>query len=871
MPESDEMNTPPPLDAGPQRVAAPRANQGYREVTVAAVVFAIVVGVIMNASITYAGLKIGFTIVGSAIAAVLGFGVLRGFARLFVPGAGTVVETNIAQTAASAVNTSNSGVIFTVPVLFLIGFTLTWDGADFWLITLACIAGAILGCAFIIPLRKQMIDIDRLRFPSGTGVAVILKSPGAGVKKTLVLLAGILLSAAIYAPSGLPAISTPVAAEEIVGDEQRSLAQLVEAADSDGPDTFDALDRLVFAERLSADDAQHTRDMEQWIGERSAPDELLVRGEAALLVRERTAAMQEAKDALKQRPLPEGAREALAAAKADLVEAEDAITALDDDYADLSEDSVIAITRAASGEMEWDALRNTKFGWAGDPLFGYQDLQARLPAYYERDGELHPRVDRDENGRPDLVITDSTVDVGRWFQLPDEYQLVFAIAPFALGAGFITGRAGLMVLAGGILAYFVLNPVAYAFGWLPETTKAHEAPGVAFTSFNRPLGIGMLLGGALMGVIASLPSIAAALGSIARVGKSKRPGGRDELGLTPLVVAMIAAVGLLFLAADFVGTKALNAEGICPVTAEQVTAEADPVQYRGYGIAFSTQEAADTWSSGGTYEGVTWTSEAKNTYLESMNAKPGWLADLDPHLRALIIALIGAVWIWFAGVIIAQCTGMTDWSPISGMALLTVVLVLLLAGSGAVVGAVLIGAALCVAITLGADMMADLRTGHLVGAKPAKQQMTELALVGLGPIVCMLTILIIANVNLQQTGVAFGPGTPTSAPQAQALQAVITGVQGGDLPYVLYGLGAVLGALLGLGSFAGLGVLVGLSVYLPFMFIATYGIGCVANMLLTAMKGKRWTEEWGVPFAAGLIVGESILSLIINIYVLATG
>ena len=40
----------------------------YREVTVAAVVFAIVIGVIMNAAITYAGLKIGFTITGSAIA-----------------------------------------------------------------------------------------------------------------------------------------------------------------------------------------------------------------------------------------------------------------------------------------------------------------------------------------------------------------------------------------------------------------------------------------------------------------------------------------------------------------------------------------------------------------------------------------------------------------------------------------------------------------------------------------------------------------------------------------------------------------------------------------------------------------------------------
>ena len=53
----------------------------------------------------------------------------------------------------------------------------------------------------------------------------------------------------------------------------------------------------------------------------------------------------------------------------------------------------------------------------------------------------------------------------------------------------------------------------------------------------------------------------------------------------------------------------------------------------------------------------------------------GFNRRFDPHFRAGIIAIVGALWIWFAGIIIAQCTGMTDWSPISGMALLTVVLV----------------------------------------------------------------------------------------------------------------------------------------------------------------------------------------------------
>ena len=249
----------------------------------------------------------------------------------------------------------------------------------------------------------------------------------------------------------------------------------------------------------------------------------------------------------------------------------------------------------------------------------------------------------------------------------------------------------------------------------------------------------------------------------------------------------------------------------------------------------------------------------------------GWLAGLPSVVRAAIIALVGVAWIWLAGIIIAQCTGISDWSPISGMALLTVVLVMLLAGTGAVVGAVLIGAALCVAITLAADMMQDLRTGHLVGAQPKRQQVMELLMVGIGPVISMLVILLIAETNRETVGVPFGPETPTSAPQAQALQAVITGVQGGEMPYALYGFGALLGALLGLGSFSGLGVLIGLSMYLPFAAIATYGIGCVINMGVSSWKGRVWAEDWGVPFAAGLIVGESVLAMVINMIVLATG
>jgi uncharacterized oligopeptide transporter (OPT) family protein len=68
-----------------------------------------------------------------------------------------------------------------------------------------------------------------------------------------------------------------------------------------------------------------------------------------------------------------------------------------------------------------------------------------------------------------------------------------------------------------------------------------------------------------------------------------------------------------------------------------------------------------------------------------------------------------------------------------------------------------------------------------------------------------------------------------------------------------------------------LAVAVGLSMYLPFHYILTYGIGCLINMLVGKVKGRAWAEEWGVPFCAGLIVGEAILALVINAIVLLRG
>ena len=67
-----------------------------------------------------------------------------------------------------------------------------------WAAILSAIAGTFLGIVIIIPLRKQMIEFERLRFPSGIAVASLLKSPGAGARQAGLLMKGFALATVIH-------------------------------------------------------------------------------------------------------------------------------------------------------------------------------------------------------------------------------------------------------------------------------------------------------------------------------------------------------------------------------------------------------------------------------------------------------------------------------------------------------------------------------------------------------------------------------------------------------------------------------------------------------------------------------------------------
>ena len=156
--------------------------------------------------------------------------------------------------------------------------------------------------------------------------------------------------------------------------------------------------------------------------------------------------------------------------------------------------------------------------------------------------------------------------------------------------------------------------------------------------------------------------------------------------------------------------------------------------------------------------------------------------------QALISSIVGTLWLSVAALIVAQATGMTDISPMSGMALISVTLMMFLLQKN-IAGAMVVGVAVSVAIGQGADMMQDLKTGFMIGARPIKQQWVQYGTTWIGTLVALAAIHILWTGGEGRMN-GFGEGTPLPAPQGGALMGIIEAVRDNNVPIDKYSLGA---------------------------------------------------------------------------------
>ncbi|MCC6477283.1 OPT/YSL family transporter [bacterium] len=188
----------------PQTQTPQIPEQTYSELTVRALVSGLLVGSLIGASNVCIGLKIGWTFGASITAAVISFALFKAMSGMLSRPYGAK-ENLITATAGSAAGTmaSAGGFVACIPALELYLRETQGPGHDLTYLQLViwAIAIAFLGVFFAVPLRKQMVVREKLRYPSGTAAAETIRamysSGEEAVKKAKILFYGALAAAVI--------------------------------------------------------------------------------------------------------------------------------------------------------------------------------------------------------------------------------------------------------------------------------------------------------------------------------------------------------------------------------------------------------------------------------------------------------------------------------------------------------------------------------------------------------------------------------------------------------------------------------------------------------------------------------------------------
>lgn len=245
-----------------------------------------------------------------------------------------------------------------------------------------------------------------------------------------------------------------------------------------------------------------------------------------------------------------------------------------------------------------------------------------------------------------------------------------------------------------------------------------------------------------------------------------------------------------------------------------------------------------------------------------------WLVPAVPvsFVGALMIALFG----FFFAAVSARMVGLVGSSnnPVSGMTIATLVVATLVlketgsVGAAGMVAAIAIGSVVCIVAAIAGDTAQDLKTGHVLGATPWKQQIGELvgvtaAALAIGGVLVMLHR-------------AWGFGSDAiSAPQATLMKVIVEGIMDGGLPWGFIGIGAAIAVVLAILRVPVMPVAIG--IYLPVGLSVTMFAGGLLRWAVSRRKGEGAANVEGVGtlFSAGLVAGEGLCGIILAILALS--
>ena len=241
-----------------------------------------------------------------------------------------------------------------------------------------------------------------------------------------------------------------------------------------------------------------------------------------------------------------------------------------------------------------------------------------------------------------------------------------------------------------------------------------------------------------------------------------------------------------------------------------------------------------------------------------------WFGVIHTFWQAAVAWVVVTVIAFLFTTVAANAIAIVGSNPVSGMTLMTLIIAsaifvaIGLKGTSGIVAAMVIGGVVCTALSMAGGFVTDLKIGYWVGSTPKKQESWKF----LGTLVSAATVggvIIILNKVYGFTG-----DNALVAPQANAMAGVIEPLMmGGDTPWVLYMVGAILALILNWLGVPALAFCLGMFIPLSLNTPMLVG-GAVAYFVQHSSKDANVAKarhDRGTLISSGLIAGGALFGV----------
>ena len=233
--------------------------------------------------------------------------------------------------------------------------------------------------------------------------------------------------------------------------------------------------------------------------------------------------------------------------------------------------------------------------------------------------------------------------------------------------------------------------------------------------------------------------------------------------------------------------------------------------------------------------------------------------------QAIIGLLVVAVISFLFTTVAANAIAIVGTNPVSGMTLMTLIIAALilvavgLKGNTGMAACLIIGGVVCTALSMAGSFITDLKIGYWIGTTPKKQEAWKFA----GTIVAAATVCGVMLI-LNKTYGFVGEGALV-APQANAMAAVIQPMMnGGNAPWLLYGIGALIALILTALKVPALAFSLGMFIPIDLNLPLLIG-GAISWYVGSRSKDKEVNDartDKGTLIASGFIAGGALMGVV---------